>query len=48
MRITPEKTTFVKISEMCSDDVNVVKLRYEDTWRNVNVSIHCYYHYYYS
>ncbi|EDV52588.2 uncharacterized protein LOC6546146 [Drosophila erecta] len=36
MRITPEKTTFVKISEMCSDDVNVVKLRYEDTWRNVN------------
>jgi len=38
MRITPEKTTFVKISEMCSDDINVVKLRYEETWRNVNVS----------
>ncbi|XP_033159768.1 uncharacterized protein LOC117140785 isoform X1 [Drosophila mauritiana] len=36
MRITPEKSTFVKISEMCSDDVNVVKLRYEETWRNVN------------
>ncbi|XP_041674207.1 uncharacterized protein LOC108114649 [Drosophila eugracilis] len=36
MRITPEKTTFVKISELCSDDINVVKLRYEETWRNVN------------
>ncbi|XP_070070799.1 uncharacterized protein [Drosophila takahashii] len=36
MRITPEKTTFVKVSEMCSDDIKVVKLRYEETWRNVN------------
>ncbi|XP_016977517.2 uncharacterized protein LOC108043358 [Drosophila rhopaloa] len=36
MRITPEKTTFVKITEICSDDINVVKLRYEETWRNVN------------
>ncbi|XP_052845819.1 uncharacterized protein LOC128258303 isoform X1 [Drosophila gunungcola] len=36
MRVTPEKTTFVKIFEMCSDDINVVKLRFEETWRNVN------------
>lgn len=38
VRITPEKTTFVKVSELCSDDVQVVKLSYEETWRNVNVS----------
>ncbi|XP_017048644.1 uncharacterized protein LOC108093194 [Drosophila ficusphila] len=36
MRITPEKTTFVKVFEMCSDNINVVNLRYEETWRNVN------------
>ncbi|XP_020816358.1 uncharacterized protein LOC110190310 [Drosophila serrata] len=36
MRITPEKTTFVNVSEMCSDNVNDIKLKYEETWRNVN------------
>ncbi|KAH8286572.1 hypothetical protein KR054_011879 [Drosophila jambulina] len=36
MRITPEKTTFVKVSELCSDKMNDVKLHYENTWRNVN------------
>ncbi|KAH8379035.1 hypothetical protein KR009_002781 [Drosophila setifemur] len=37
MRVTPEVTTFVKIKEMCTDNIDVVKLSYEQTWRNVNV-----------
>ncbi|KAH8364017.1 hypothetical protein KR084_001583 [Drosophila pseudotakahashii] len=36
MRITPEKTTFVQISENCSDKVNVIVLTYTDTWRNIS------------
>ncbi|XP_034656967.1 uncharacterized protein LOC117894172 [Drosophila subobscura] len=36
MRITPDSATFVKISELCSDDINVIKLEYENTWRNVH------------
>ncbi|XP_039488498.2 uncharacterized protein LOC120449887 isoform X1 [Drosophila santomea] len=35
MRITPEKTTFVQISENCSDKVNVIVLNYNNTWRNI-------------
>ncbi|XP_017138908.1 uncharacterized protein LOC108153417 isoform X2 [Drosophila miranda] len=35
MRVTPDSAKFVKISELCSDDVNVIRLEYEDTWRNV-------------
>eukprot|EP00099_Drosophila_melanogaster_P001963 NP_001097653.1 uncharacterized protein Dmel_CG33286 [Drosophila melanogaster] len=35
MRITPEKTTFVQISENCSDKVNVIVLNYINTWRNI-------------
>ncbi|EDV52589.2 uncharacterized protein LOC6546147 [Drosophila erecta] len=35
MRITPEKTTFVQISENCSDKVNVIVLSYNNTWRNI-------------
>jgi len=38
MRITPEKTTFVQISENCSDKVNVIVLNYINTWRNIGVS----------
>jgi len=38
MRITPEKTTFVQISENCSDKVNVIVLTYNETWRNISVS----------
>nr|XP_016935061.1 uncharacterized protein LOC108013628 [Drosophila suzukii] len=36
MRITPEKTTFVQISENCSDKVNVIVLTYNETWRNIS------------
>ncbi|XP_043070121.2 uncharacterized protein [Drosophila bipectinata] len=36
VRICPENTTFVKVSEQCSDDIDVVKLTYEETWRNIN------------
>ncbi|XP_017080122.1 uncharacterized protein LOC108113926 [Drosophila eugracilis] len=36
MRITPEKTNFVNITENCSDKVNVIELTYTDTWRNIS------------
>ncbi|KAH8295795.1 hypothetical protein KR018_009164, partial [Drosophila ironensis] len=35
VRITPEAATFVEITESCSDDVNVIKLHYTPTWRNM-------------
>ncbi|KAH8322089.1 hypothetical protein KR059_002675 [Drosophila kikkawai] len=36
LRITPEKTTFVQVSENCSDEVNVIVLSYTETWRNIS------------
>uniref|UniRef100_A0A6P4F259 Uncharacterized protein LOC108048404 n=1 Tax=Drosophila rhopaloa TaxID=1041015 RepID=A0A6P4F259_DRORH len=36
LRITPENTTFVQISENCSDKVNVIVLTYNNTWRNIS------------
>ncbi|KPU78216.1 uncharacterized protein Dana_GF10194, isoform C [Drosophila ananassae] len=36
VRICPEGATFVKVTEKCSDDVDVVKLTYEETWRNIS------------
>ncbi|KAH8258771.1 hypothetical protein KR038_008610 [Drosophila bunnanda] len=36
LRITPEQTTFVQVSEKCSDDVNVILLDYTQTWRNIS------------
>ncbi|KAH8286573.1 hypothetical protein KR054_011878 [Drosophila jambulina] len=36
LRITPEQTTFVTVSEKCSDDVNVILLSYAETWRNIS------------
>uniref|UniRef100_A0A1I8PAQ3 CASC1 C-terminal domain-containing protein n=1 Tax=Stomoxys calcitrans TaxID=35570 RepID=A0A1I8PAQ3_STOCA len=35
VRITPEEAFFVEISELCSDDLNVIKLDYALTWRNI-------------
>ncbi|KAH8379036.1 hypothetical protein KR009_002784, partial [Drosophila setifemur] len=35
LRITPEKTTFVTITENCSDQVDVIVLTYQNTWRNI-------------
>ncbi|XP_052845683.1 uncharacterized protein LOC128258214 isoform X1 [Drosophila gunungcola] len=35
LRITPENTTFVQVSENCSDKVNVIVLSYANTWRNI-------------
>ncbi|SPP76892.1 uncharacterized protein LOC117580041 [Drosophila guanche] len=34
-RVTPESATFVEIKELCSDDLNVFRLDYQQTWRNV-------------
>ncbi|XP_022222309.2 uncharacterized protein LOC111074001, partial [Drosophila obscura] len=36
VRLTPDSATFVKVSELCSDDINVIRLEYENTWRNVS------------
>lgn len=37
VRITPDESTFVEITELCSDDLNIIKLEYKPTWRNVTV-----------
>ncbi|XP_033240876.1 uncharacterized protein [Drosophila pseudoobscura] len=36
LRITPERTTFVEVQELCSDDINVIKLDFQETWRNIS------------
>uniref|UniRef100_A0A1B0B2T1 CASC1 C-terminal domain-containing protein n=1 Tax=Glossina palpalis gambiensis TaxID=67801 RepID=A0A1B0B2T1_9MUSC len=36
VRITPEGVTFVQISEGCSNSLNVIKLIYKSTWRNID------------
>ncbi|KAH8360610.1 hypothetical protein KR200_010102 [Drosophila serrata] len=36
LRITPEQTTFVQVTEKCSDDVDVILLTYTETWRNIS------------
>lgn len=35
--ITPEESCFVEISELCSDNVDTIKLGYTLTWRNIDV-----------
>uniref|UniRef100_A0A1I8MVP7 CASC1 C-terminal domain-containing protein n=1 Tax=Musca domestica TaxID=7370 RepID=A0A1I8MVP7_MUSDO len=35
VRITPEEAFFVEITELCSDDLDVIKLQYSNTWRNI-------------
>ncbi|EDW79311.1 uncharacterized protein Dwil_GK13457 [Drosophila willistoni] len=35
VRITPDNATFVEVSELCSSDLNVFKLDYKPTWRNI-------------
>lgn len=37
VRITPDEAFFVEISELCSDDLDVIKLQYTPTWRNISV-----------
>lgn len=39
VRIQPESTTFVTVTENCSDQENVIVLSYKNTWRNIGVSI---------
>ncbi|XP_068150031.1 uncharacterized protein [Drosophila tropicalis] len=34
-RVTPDNSTFVEVSELCSDDLDVFKLHYQPTWRNI-------------
>ncbi|XP_030385000.1 uncharacterized protein LOC115632131 isoform X2 [Scaptodrosophila lebanonensis] len=36
-RVTPDNSTFVEISELCSDDLDVFKLEYKPTWRNIGM-----------
>ncbi|XP_017121493.1 uncharacterized protein LOC108142276 [Drosophila elegans] len=35
VRITPETSTFVEVSEPCTEDLNAVRLNYTNTWRNI-------------
>ncbi|EDV39788.2 uncharacterized protein Dana_GF10193 [Drosophila ananassae] len=35
VRIQPESTTFVTVTENCSDQENVIVLSYKNTWRNI-------------
>ncbi|KAM8710809.1 hypothetical protein ACLKA7_017442 [Drosophila subpalustris] len=35
IRITPDSATFVEVSELCSDDLDVIKLDFKNTWRNM-------------
>ncbi|XP_002012193.3 uncharacterized protein LOC6586582 isoform X1 [Drosophila mojavensis] len=37
IRVTPDNSTFVEVSEACTDDVDVIKLSYHLTWRNIGV-----------
>lgn len=37
-RVTPESATFVEVSEVCTENVDVIKLSYQSTWRNIGVS----------
>ncbi|XP_017095915.2 uncharacterized protein [Drosophila bipectinata] len=34
-RVTPESATFVEVSEVCTDNVEIIKLHYQPTWRNI-------------
>ncbi|XP_065362523.1 uncharacterized protein LOC135955995 [Calliphora vicina] len=36
VRITPEEAYFVETSELCSDNIDTIKLHYNLTWRNIN------------
>lgn len=38
VRITPGEAHFVEIQELCSQDLNVINLAYDFTWRNIEVS----------
>ncbi|XP_022222311.2 uncharacterized protein LOC111074002 [Drosophila obscura] len=37
VRITPERTSFVEVKELCSDDIDAIKLQYVETWRNISL-----------
>lgn len=38
LRIQPDSATFVEVSELCSDNLDIIKLYYKETWRNMSVS----------
>ncbi|KAH8258630.1 hypothetical protein KR038_002654 [Drosophila bunnanda] len=35
VRVTPEAATFVEVSELCSDTLDIFNLHYQPTWRNM-------------
>lgn len=39
VRLTPGEAFFVEIQELCSEDLNDIKLDYNLTWRNIEVSL---------
>lgn len=38
VHITPEDAKFVDITELCSDNLDIINLQYTLTWRNIGVS----------
>ncbi|EDW68638.1 uncharacterized protein [Drosophila virilis] len=36
MRITPDSVSFVEVSELCSDNLDVIRLDFKNTWRNMS------------
>lgn len=39
IRVTPDNSTFVEVSEACLDTTDTYKLNYQLTWRNIGVCI---------
>ncbi|KAH8286571.1 hypothetical protein KR054_011880 [Drosophila jambulina] len=35
VRVTPEAATFVEVSELCSENLDILNLHYQSTWRNM-------------
>lgn len=40
VRITPDESSFVEITELCSDSEDIINLQFTPTWRNVTVKHH--------
>ncbi|XP_044312696.1 uncharacterized protein LOC108043359 isoform X2 [Drosophila rhopaloa] len=35
VRVTPENSTFVEVTELCTENLNAIRLNYRNTWRNI-------------
>ncbi|ALC44488.1 CG12983, partial [Drosophila busckii] len=37
VRVTPDASTFVEVTELCSDNLDIFNLHYQLTWRNIGI-----------